>query len=287
MKYRFMESYGSGFTVKKMCLALRVDLSGYYGYLRRGLCQRYEDDEGLLRKIKEIWRWSRGVYGSPRITAELRAQGARHGKNRISRLMRENGIKARTRKRFKITTKSDHDLPVAPDLVGRDFSARHPDEIWLSDITYIWTWEGWLYLSVVMDVFNREIVGWALHDRLKKELVVTALCKALVNRDPHPGLIFHSDRGSQYASHEAGKILEARGIRQSMCGKGNCYDNAMMESFFSSLKKELVRLQTFHSRSQAHRSVFEYIEIFYNRQRRHSSLNYMTPVEYYREASQT
>jgi transposase InsO family protein len=176
---------------------------------------------------------------------------------------------------------------VAPDLVGRNFSARYPDELWLSDITYIWTWEGWLYLSVVMDVFNREIVGWALHDRIKKHLVVTALRKAIVNRDPQPGLIFHSDRGNQYASHEVRKILKVRGIRQSMCGKGNCYDNAMMESFFSSLKKELVRLQTFHSRSQAHRSIFDYIEIFYNRQRRHSALNYMTPVEYYREATQT
>jgi transposase InsO family protein len=200
--------------------------------------------------------------------------------------MRENGIKARTRKRFKITTKSDHGLPVAPDLVGRDFSAWYPDEIWLSDITYIWTWEGWLYLSVVMDVFNREIVGWAMHDRLKKDLVVTALHKAILNRDPQPGLIFHADRGSQYARSEVGKILQARGIRQSMCGKTS-YDNAMMESFFSSLKKELVRLLTFHSRSQALRSIFEYIEIFYNRQRRHSALNYMTPVEYYREATQT
>jgi Transposase and inactivated derivatives len=287
MKYRFMSRYGSGFTVRKMCRVLGVNRSGYYAYLRRGLSRRREEDSRLVNKIREIWVGVRGVYGAPRITAELRARGDRHGKNRIARLMRENGIKARTGKRFKITTRSDHGLPVAPDLVGRDFSARYPDEIWLSDITYIWTWEGWLYLSVVMDVFNREIVGWALHDRLKKDLVVTALHKAFVNRDPQPGLIFHADRGSQYASHEVGKILEVRGIRQSMCGKGNCYDNAMMESFFSSLKKELVRLQTFHSRSQAHRSIFDYIEIFYNRQRRHSALNYMSPVEYYREATQT
>lgn len=270
-----------------MCRVLGVNRSGYYAYLRRGLSRRHEEDSRLVDKIREIWRGTRGVYGAPRVTAELRARGDRHGKNRIARLMKENGIKARTRKRFKITTKSDHGLPVAPDLVGRDFTARYPDEIWLSDITYIWTWEGWLYLSVVMDVFNREIVGWALHDRLKKDLVVTALHKAILNRDPQPGLIFHSDRGSQYASHELKKILEARGICQSMCGKGNCYDNAMMESFFSSLKKELVRLQTFHSRSQAHRSVFDYIEIFYNRQRRHSALNYMSPVDYYREATQT
>jgi putative transposase len=287
MKYRFMESYGSGFTVKKMCQAMRVDRSGYYAYLGRGLGIRHEENERLTRKIKEIWRQSRGVYGSPRITAELRSWGLRHGENRIARLMRENGIKARTRKKFKITTKSDHNLPIAEDLVGRDFSASRINELWLSDITYIWTWEGWLYLSAVMDAFNREIVGWALEERLKKDLVVNALHKALTNRDPQPGLIFHSDRGGQYASFEVRRILKARGIRQSMCGKGNCYDNAMMESFFSSLKKELVRLETFHSKEQAWRSVFDYIEVFYNRQRRHSALNYRTPMEYYREAIQT
>jgi transposase InsO family protein len=287
MKYRFMQRYGSGFEVRKMCRVLGVNRSGYYAYLRHGLSRRYEEDQRLMRKIRDIWRGSRGLYGAPRITAELRVQGDRHGKNRIARLMRENGIKARTEKRFKITTKSDHDLPIASDLVGRDFSARYPDEIWVSDISYIWTWEGWLYLSVVMDIFNREIVGWALHERLKKDLVLNALRKAILARDPQPGLIFHSDRGSQYASHEVRKILKARDIRQSMCGQGNCYDNAMMESFFSSLKKELVRLETFHSKRQAWRSIFDYIEIFYNRQRRHSALNYKTPVEYYREVTQT
>lgn len=277
MKYRFMHRHGSGFAVRKMCRVLGVDRSGYYAYLRRGLSRRYEEDQRLVRKIRDIWGGSRGVYGAPRITAELKAQGDRHGKNRIARI----------KKRFKITTKSDHDLPVASDLVGRDFSARYPDEIWVSDISYIWTCEGWLYLSVVMDIFNREIVGWALHERLNKDLVLAALRKAILARDPQPGLIFHPDRGSQYASHEVRKILKARDIRQSMCGKGNCYDNAMMESFFSSLKKELVRLETFHSKRQAWRSVFDYIEIFYNRQRRHSALNYKTPVEYYREATQT
>ena len=229
-----------------MCRVLGVNRSGYYVYLRRGLSRRHEENQRLVRKIRDIWGGSRGLYGTPRVTAELRAQGFRHGKNRIARLMRENGIKARTKKRFKITTKSDHDLPIAEDLVGRDFSARYPDEIWVSDISYIWTWEGWLYLSVVMDIFNREIVGWALHNRLKKDLVINALRKAILARDPQPGLIFHSDRGSQYASYKVRKILKARDIRQSMCGKGNCYDNVMMESFFSSLKKELVRLETFH-----------------------------------------
>ena len=267
-----------------MCRVLRVSRSGYYSYLRRGLSQRNEENKRFVTKIREIWKWSRGIYGSPRITAELQAQGFVCGKNRIARLMRENGIKARTRKRFKITTKSDHNLSIAEDIVGRDFSTSHKNELWLSDI---WTWEGWMYLAAVMDVYNRQIVGWALHDRLNKALVVNALTKALQERNPQPGLIFHSDRGSQYASHKVKKILKAWHIQQSMCGKGNCFDNAMMESFFSSLKKELVHLMTFHSKDQARRAIFEYIEIFYNRQRRHSALNQKSPLEYYQDATQT
>ena len=281
-----MHQYGSGFAVMKMCRVLDVTRGGYYSYLRRGLSPRHEENRHLVEKIKDIWHGVRGVYGSPRITAELRSLGFGCGKNRIARLMRENGIKARIRKRFKVTTQSDHSLPIAADLVKRDFSAKAPNKKWLSDITYIWTWEGWMYLAVVMDVYNREIVGWALHDRLKKELVAIALRKALLKRDPAPGLIFHSDRGSQYASHLVRKILNARGIRPSMSGKGDCFDNAMMESFFSSLKKELVRFETFHSKDKALRSLFEYIEVFYNRQRRHSALNYQTPLDYYREACQ-
>jgi putative transposase len=287
MKYCFMEHYGSGFEVRKMCRVLRVSRSGYYSYLRRGLSQRNEENKRFVTKIKEIWKWSRGTYGSPRIRAELQAQGLGCGENRIARLMRENGIKARTRKKFKITTKSDHKLPIAEDLVARDFSASGMNELWLSDITYIWTWEGWMYLAAVMDVYNRQIVGWALHDRLSKALVVDALLKALPERNPRPGLIFHSDRGNQYASHQVKKILKAWHIQQSMCGKGNCFDNAMMESFFSSLKKELVYLMTFHSKDQARRAIFEYIEIFYNRQRRHSALHQKSPLEYYQDAAQT
>ena len=280
-----MKRYGSGFEVMRMCRVLGVSRSGYYSYLRRGLSPRREENKRFLSRIKDIWKGSRGVYGSPRVTAELKAQGFTCGKNRIARLMRENGIKARTRKRFKITTKSDHNLPVAEDLVGRDFSASGINELWLSDITYIWTWEGWMYLSAVMDVYNRQIVGWALYDRLSKKLVVDALLSALNKRCPQPGLIFHSDRGSQYASNKVKKIVKAWHINQSMSDKGNCFDNAMMESFFSSLKKELVHLTTFHSKNQARRAVFEYIEIFYNRQRRHSALNQKSPLEYYQDAT--
>lgn len=241
MKYCFMERYGSGFEVRRMCRILGVSRSGYYGYLRRGLSQRNQENTHFVT----------------------------------------------TRKRFKITTKSDHNLPIAEDLVRRDFSASQMNELWLSDITYIWTWEGWMYLGAVMDVYNRQIVGWALHDRLTKALVVDSLMKALQNRNPRPGLIFHSDRGSQYASCKVKKILKAWHLQQSMSHKGNCFDNAMMESFFSSLKKELVHLTTFHSKDQASRAIFEYIEIFYNRQRRHSALNQKSPLEYYQDAAQT
>ena len=278
-----MDRYGSGFEVMKMCRVLGVSRSGYYAYLRRGLNRRHEQNRSLLTKIREIWEWSRGVYGSPRITAELRAQGYRCGENRIARIMRTNGIASLTRRRYKITTNSDHKLPVAEDLVERDFTATAPNELWVSDITYIWTWEGWLYLAAIMDVYNREIVGWALYKRMTKELVANALLKALDKRDPEPGLIFHSDRGSQYASQRVRRILKAWQIHQSMSSQGDCFDNAMMESFFSSLKKELVHLRTFHSRAQAQSYVFDYIEIFYNRQRRHSSLNHKTPLEYYLE----
>jgi transposase InsO family protein len=284
MKYLFMDQYGSGFTVRKMCRVLGVSRSGYYRYLRRGLSRRHEEARSLLTKIREIWEGSRKVYGSPRVTAELRAQGVLCGENRIARIMRQNGIASLTRRRYKITTSSDHKLPVAEDLVGRDFTASAPNRLWASDITYIWTWEGWLYLAAVMDVYNREIVGWTLYKRMTKELVANALLKALEKRDPEPGLIFHSDRGSQYASHRVRSILNAWQIHQSMSSKGDCFDNAIMESFFSSLKKELVHLRTFHSRSQAKSYVFDYIEIFYNRQRRHSALNYKTPLEYYHEA---
>jgi putative transposase len=275
-----MDRYGSWFEVMKMCRVLGISRSGYYAYLRHGLGPRYAENRSLLTKIREIWEWSRRVYGSPRITAELRAQGYRCGENRIARIMRSNGIASFTRRRHRLTTRSDHKLPVAEDLVARDFTATAPNRLWVSDITYIWTWEGWLYLAAVMDVYNREIVGWTLYKRMTKELVVNALLKALEKRDPEPGLIFHSDRGSQYASHRVRRVLNAWKIHQSMSGKGDCFDNAIMESFFSSVKKELVHLRTFHSRSQAKSYVFDYIEIFYNRQRRHSALNHKTPLEY-------
>lgn len=286
MKHRFMERAGSGFEVMKMCRVMGVSRSGYYRYLRRGLSRRREENERLLVRVMEIWRARRKVYGSPRITAELRSEGYRCGENRIARLMRDHGIRSLMRRRFKVTTRRDHRLPVAEDLVGRDFSATSVNQLWVSDITYIWTWEGWLYLAAVMDVHNREIVGWTLRDRPTKDLVIDALLKGLRVRSPQAGLVFHSDRGAQYASLEVRNLLRSWQARQSMGGKGSCFDNAVMESFFSSLKRELVHLETFHTKARAQQSIFEYIEIFYNRQRRHSSLNQRTPVEYYRDTAQ-
>jgi len=285
MKYRFIQRHGSGFEVKKMCRVLRVSRSGYYSYLRRGISPRHQENVWLATKIKDVWEENRRVYGSPRITAELCDQGIRVGENRIARLMRKHDIKAVTKKRFRVTTDSDHTFHQAEDLLDGDFSVTTPNEIWLSDITYIWTWEGWMYLAAVMEVFNREIIGWSLRNNLKKELVTSALRKALLKRSPKSGLIFHSDRGSQYGSKEMVKILNAWDIRQSM--SKSCYKNAMMESFFGSLETELVLTETFHTRACAKKSIFEYIEMFYNRHRRHSALNYLSPLEYYKQASQT
>jgi putative transposase len=285
MKYRFMARNGSGFEVKKMCRVWGVNRSGYYAFLRGDMSRRQEENLRLLFLIREIWRRSRGLYGSPRITAELRSSGLGCGKNRVSRLMREAGIKARTKKRFKVTTKHfAHQVP-APDLLGKDFAADAVNKVWVSDITSIRTGEGWLYLAAVMDVYNRQIVGWALEERITKDLVLRALHEAIVRHKPKPGLIIHSDRGSQYASRQVKELLAEQGFRQSMCA--HCYGDALMESFFSSLKSELVQLEIFHTKSQARRRIFDYLEVFYNRQRRHSALNYSTPMEYYREAVQT
>lgn len=287
MKYQFMQRYGSGSTVLKMCRVLGVSRSGYYSYLRRGLNKRMAENVVLFDRIKNIWELSKGVYGSPRIAIELRSRGFTYGKHRIARMMRENGMTAIIKRRFKVTTKPDPSLEVAPDLLQRDFSAQAPNEKWVADITYIWTWEGWLYLAAILDIYNREVVGWALHDRINEELVIDALRKALDKRDPEPGLIFHSDQGSQYASRNFRKILKARGILPSMSSKGDCFDNAMMESFFGTLKKEHVYRIIFHTKEEAQRNIYEYIEIFYNRKRRHSSISYMTPVEYYQQACHT
>ena len=223
---------------------------------------------------------SRRTYGSPRITKELRENGVLCGKNRIARLMRLYGIYAKTKRRFKVTTHSNHNLPVAANLLKGQFQTDKPNKVWLSDITYIRTQEGWLYLSVILDLYNRQVVGWSMDERLTQDLVLQALQQALGRRKPDSGVVFHSDRGSQYAGHAFRNVLERHHFSQSMSATGNCYDNAVMESFFHTLKTEVVYFERYRTRAEARQSIFEYIEVFYNRIRRHSALGYLSPLEF-------
>ena len=281
MKYEFIETYRSTFAVEKMCQSLDVSRSGYYRWKVAPKSKRSEANEKLLNKIEETYEDFQGIYGSPRITQELRDAGVECSENRVARLMRKNEIAAKTKRKFKVTTNSRHNLPVAPNLVNQEFTAAAPNQLWLSDITYIWTREGWLYLAVILDVFSRQIVGWSMSERMTQDLVLNTLKQALGRRSITSELTFHSDRGSQYAAHEFGKLLKEHGIKQSMSKKGDCYDNAMMESFFSSLKRELIYpFPVFETRGEAKSSIFYYIEIFYNKIRRHSGIGGIAPVQF-------
>lgn len=280
MKYRFILENREIFRLEKMCKMLEVSKSGYHKYVNRKMSKRRRENLRILEQIKRIYKLSRGCYGSRRIRAELRAIGIICNRKRISRLMLENGLEAKQRRRYKVTTHSKHNKPVAANLVNRNFNTEASNKVWASDITYIRTKEGWLYLAVILDLYSRIIVGWSLSRFLTSTLVSKALQQALITRRVEEGLIFHSDRGSQYASKAVVGILEGHGCRQSMSGKGNCYDNAVVESFFHTLKTELVHFKNFSTRDEARYSIFDYIEIFYNRQRRHSALNYLSPVDF-------
>lgn len=241
---------------------------------------REKEDERLLSKIKVIHAEKRQRYGSPRIHAELKSQGECCGRKRIARLMHKNGIQAKHKRKFKATTDSQHKLSVAPNLLEQNFTVSEPNRIWTADITYCWTLEGWIYLAVVLDIYSRKIVGWALSERITRDLVIKAFLMAYWSRKPGRGLIHHSDKGVQYASHDFQKLLSDFGILQSMSGKGNCFDNAITETFFHTLKTELMFDRIFKTREEAKSAIFEYIEIFYNRERRHSSLGYCSPVDF-------
>jgi transposase InsO family protein len=280
MKFMFINEHRSGFRVKKMCRILGVSRSRYYAWRRRSKGPRQLENERLLERIKEAYKIGRRTYGSPRITKELKENGIHCGKNRVARLMRLHGIFAKTKRRFKVTTHIYHNLPVAENLLNRGFEMDKPNKVWLSDITYIWTQEGWLYLSAIMDLYNRQVIGWSMDERLTQELVLRALNQALGRRKPDPGVVFHSDRGSQYAGHAFRSILKQHYFSQSMSATGNCYDNAVMESFFHTLKTESVYFERYRTRAEARQSIFEYIEVFYNRIRRHSSLGYLSPLEF-------
>lgn len=280
MKFRFISAHRETFKVGRMCTLLKVSRSGYYTWLKRPESRRSLENRALEDKIRVFHAASHGIYGSPKIHRDLIDDGVRCGKNRVARIMREAGIRSRTKKKFKATTNSRHNLPVAPNLLNQDFTVDAPDRTWVSDITYIHTEKGWLYLAVLLDLFNREIVGWATSSRMTRQLAIDALQMALGRRTPAQGLVHHSDRGSQYASGDYQKLLSKHAITCSMSRKGNCYDNAVAESFFRLLKTEWVNHHRYLSRSQATNSLFDYIEIFYNRKRRHSALGYATPQEY-------
>jgi transposase InsO family protein len=279
MKYEFIEKRRSCFEVGKMCLALKVSRSGYYRWRKEPMSRRDRENKELLKDIVKIHKSSRFTYGSPRIHAELRDMGYFIGRNRVAKLMRMNKIRAKTKKRFKITTHSKHKHSLYPNLL-KDIEIVKPDQAWVSDITYIRTYEGWLYLCVIMDLYSRSIVGWSMEDRLTKELVLKSLEMAYMRRNPGKGLIFHSDRGSQYASDEFRRSLSRKGFIASMSGKGNCYDNAYAESLFHTIKVEEAYDSSYRTREVAKSMLFEYIEVFYNKVRRHSGLGYLSPYQF-------
>ncbi len=282
MRYRFLKEMEGQFCVSALCRALQVTRSGYYAWRQREPPGRQREDEALLGRIGHFFERSRQTYGSPRILRDLKEEGLTCGKQRVARLMRQAGLRAVVTPRFRTTTDSKHALPVAQNLLERDFAAPAANVKWASDITYVWTGEGWLYLAVVLDLFSRRVVGWAMQASLDRSLVLKALEAALGHRRPGPGLLHHSDRGSQYASGEFQARLAASGILCSMSRRGNCWDNAPVESFFGTLKQELVHRCRFATRAVARQAVFEYIEAWYNRQRRHSSLGYVSPAEFER-----
>jgi len=262
-----------------MCRALKVSRSGYYRWRNNPMSRMEKENRKLTREIIEIHKESRFTYGSPRIHAELRERGYFIGHNRVARLMRLNKIRAKTKRRFKITTHSKHRQPISPNLL-KEVEIVKPNQVWASDITYIRTCEGWLYLCVIMDLYSRFIVGWNLEDRLTKDLVIKAFDMACGRRKPEEGLIFHSDRGSQYASEEFRKALVRMGFTSSMSGKGNCYDNAYAESLFHTIKIEEVYGNIYETKEVASLRIFDYIEVFYNRVRKHSGLGYLSPYQF-------
>lgn len=280
MKFEFIDLHRSEFRVSKMSQILEVTRSAYYAWRKRQKSTRQLNNEKLFETIKSIYHESHCLYGSPRITAELKAKGIVCNHKRVTRLMRVGGIQAKTVKKFQMTTDSKHHYPVFPNILDRVFEAPAADHIWASDITYIRTGEGWLYLAAILDVFSRGIVGWAMDSYIDHVLVLNAINQALGRRNPIEGCIFHSDRGSQYCCDNVRDYLKERNFIQSMCDKGNCFDNAIMETFFGTLKSELVYFKKYRTRAEAKQSIFDYIEIYYNRYRRHSALGYMSPFEY-------
>jgi putative transposase len=286
MKYQFIAQHKQEFPVVVMCRVLGVSESGFYAWRKRPSCQRKREDAHLTEEIRQEFHTHRGRYGSPRLHAELRDQGRSISRKRVARLMREAGLCAKRKRRRVLTTRRDTTHPVAPNTLNRDFTAPEPNTKWVSDITYIPTTQGWLYLAVILDLYSRIVVGWSMSVNCDEELVGHALHMALARRCPKAGLLHHSDRGSQYTSRAYRLILERSEILVSLSRKGNCWDNAAMESFFGSLKEECVGNTIFTSYEEARLALFTYLEVYYNRIRRHSTLGYVSPLVYEQRALQ-
>lgn len=280
MKYAWIEEQKE-FALAELCAVLDVSVSGYRAWKRGGKPDRKRLSDGqMLALIRAIHAEHKGAYGSPRMVRELRERGFAASKERVQRLMKENGLRARHKRRYKVTTDSKHGLPVTENRLARDFTPTAPNQVWTSDITYLWTDEGWLYLAIVLDLFNREVVGWSLKPRMTAGIVTDALTMAWFRRKPAVGLLHHSGRGSQYASQVFQSKLQEYGMLCSMSRKGNCWDNAPTESWFNSFKNERVHGEHFATRAEMTAMAFEYIEVFYNRKRLHSTLGYKPPIPF-------
>ena len=280
MRYRFIDTHKKAWPVNLMCGVLDVSRSGFYHWRTRVPSQQERSTRELDSRIRELSACHKQRYGAPRITDDLHDEGIACSENRIARRMRVLGLKAIQAKKFKVTTDSNHSKLVAPDLIEQDFTAEAPNEKWVSDISYVWTDEGWLYLAVVMDLYSRAIVGWSMNRRMTQQLVCDALTMALFRRHFPKGTIIHSDRGSQYCSKRYQRLIINNGLRCSMGRRANCYDNAAMESFFHTLKVELVHRERYMTRRTAKSKIFEYIETYYNRQRKHSAIGYKIPMQF-------
>lgn len=288
MRFAFIAAHTAEFHVTTMCRVLRVKKASYYAWVTRPPSARAMDDAQLAETIKAIHGTSRRTYGSPRVHEELKAQGHQVGEKRVARIMQEDGLRAKTPRRFRVTTDSTHAHPIAPNVLDRQFAvapAAPPDRVWVGDITYLTTREGWLYLAVVLDLASRRVTGWAMRHTLEGALTRDALTMALAGRQPEPGLLHHSDRGSQYAAGEYQELLAAHAMECSMSRVGDCWDNAVAESFFATLKRELADDADWATREEARTAVFEYIEVWYNQQRRHSSLGYLSPAAFEEQAA--
>lgn len=280
MRYQFVEMHREEYRVERMCPLLNLSRSGYYAWRNRPMSARDRENEHLMQEIRAVYAEGRGEYGSPTIVEALRQRGFQVNKKRIVRLMRQMGLFSKVVKRFKRTTRRCSDRQASPNLLRQNFTTTGPNRVWLSDITYVWTAEGWLYVSTVMDMWSRRMLGYAITDHMRTEAVMEALQRALGHRTIEPGLIFHSDRGKQYIDVRLRKIFADRGIVQSMSSTGNCYDNAMAESFFATFKKGHLFWEVFETKEEARRKIVEYLEVFYNCVRRHSSLGHKSPVAY-------